>query len=43
MCQLAMSAQETYTATYATGTHTLSLESSVMGDFQVWFWDYNDH
>ena len=43
MCQLAMSAQETYTATYATGTHTLSLESSVMGDFQVWFWDYSDH
>ena len=35
MCQLAMSAQETYTVTYATDTHTLYLESSVMGDFQA--------
>ena len=43
MCQLAMSAQETYTATYATDTHTLYLESSVMGDFQVWFWDGSSH
>lgn len=43
MCQLAMSAQETYTATYAKDTHTLYLESSVMGDFQVWFRDDSGH